>query len=92
MATARLEIYNADGSLRLSRGHRVFRVLAQVSTGTSDGSTSVPNIGQGTLLVRAGSAEGYLPRFSVSGTNVNWTFNGIDSGNRRSVTALIGVY
>lgn len=92
MATARLEIYNADGSLALSRGHRVFRVLKQVTTGTSDGSTSVPDIGQGMLLVRTGAAEGYKPQFSVDGTNVEWTFDGVDAGDRRSIDAMIGVY
>lgn len=90
--TARVEVYFPNGTLQFGMSNRLFRVLKQVNTGTSDGSTTVAELGQGTPVIKTGDIEKYAPQFSVSGTTVSWTFNGVPTADRGSVSALIGVY
>ncbi|CAG9184322.1 hypothetical protein CURE108131_25185 [Cupriavidus respiraculi] len=73
-----LEAFNADGSLNFGSGDRLGRVVGTQWTGTSDGSINVPAFAQGTGFAIAMPAAGsgvFVPRISVSGTTLSWTFD-----------------
>lgn len=94
MGQAVCELYEADASLRLDLSKRLFRVLAVVTVGTTDGSVSVPDINQGTMIVLLPQADDkFQPSFSKSGTTVSWTYDpSVPTASRAGGTAKIGVW
>lgn len=94
MPTAVCELYYPNGTLRVDLGKRLFRVLKTVTVGTSDGSTSVPDIDQGDMLVLLPQAnDKFQPTFTKSGTTVSWTYDpSVPTASRAGGTAKIGVW
>lgn len=89
MAEARIQIFNADGTLQFDTSNRLLRLASTVQTGTSNGSASVSALSQGAGVAVAGQTTGgglgggVQPDVSVSGNTVSWSWDaGTDPGDR----------
>jgi hypothetical protein len=82
---AGMQIFDASGNRQLEISDRVFRLLtiAQVGT-TTTGSISAPGLDTGTPMIQVITATGTrkAPNFTISGSNVNWDYGSIPSGER----------
>lgn len=91
--SAGMRIWNADGTLQFGTTRRVMRFLTLLSTGTSNGSASVPALNQGApvLIFGPSSEGGNRPTVTVVGTDVVWDWGSVPSGSREnnSINVLV---
>lgn len=94
MADAKLEIYNANGTLQFNLDNRLLRILTRINSGTSDGSATVAGVNQGDVVgVGVTVPEGGVtPVLTQTGTGVSWSFGGAPTAERKAIDIDIMVY
>lgn len=94
MADAKIECYNADGSLQFNLDNRILRVLGTITTGTTDGSQTIAGVDQGEVIAvgRTAPDGGVTATVTKSGSGVAWTFNGAPANQRKNITYDVMVY
>ena len=95
-----LQIWDASGELVLDTKYRVAKLIGRVTTGTSNGSISVPAFSKGIPIfygILDSSAQvnpywQYHPSISVAGNTLSWFFSDSYPQYRASVIITYGYY
>lgn len=90
-----VETYGPNGAVLVSYTSKIARQLGAVSTGTTDGSHSDPELGSGVPWIasmpQGSPSHNNAPMVILSGTTISWRFTAGMPGERVTVTIIYGV-
>ena len=91
------ECYDTQGRLTLSLSDSITRIIGTVDTGLANGSISVPALTSGrpffiTTGLDSVKLDFYMPRVSVSGSTLTWTFVQATDNFRKACRIVYGVF
>jgi len=97
MATYGLRVRDASGNVLVDISTRILRLVGTVQTGTTNGSITVPDDASGTVFFmltgqdRSVTNSGYaeIPKVTLSGRTISWTFSGSTTPSSGRISSLI---
>ncbi|WP_162619860.1 hypothetical protein [Salinicola acroporae] len=76
MATYGFQFLSPSGDVLYDLSTSFSRILGIASTGTSNGSLTVPGNGKAFLFSLQGNSTGmFVPAFSINGMTISWVFD-----------------